>query len=79
MRREEFRPRAYEKNGLARTGMTTRLLETPVCLDDDPIDPEKPGPGQPPPKPQDPPPDDPQPDPKKGQPHVRVPKQPRKR
>lgn len=82
MRREEFRPRAYEKNGLTRVGLSTRLLETPVCLDEEPIDPDKPKPPpQVPPKPQDPPPDPGQPDPsaKPLPDRARVPAKPRKK
>jgi hypothetical protein len=79
MRREEFRPRAYEKNRLS-VGLSTRLLETPVCLDEEPVDPDKPAPPpQVPPKPQDPLPDPGQPDPKAAPDRARVPSKPRKR
>lgn len=89
MRREQFRPRAYERNHGAEiprrrfaVGMSTRLIETPVVLDDEPVDPDKPAPPpQVPPKPQDPPPDPGQPDPsaKPLPDRARVPAKPRAR
>ena len=87
MRREQFRPRAYERNHgeeIPRrrftVGMSTRLIETPVVLDDEPVDPAKPPDQNPPPKPQPDPEPGPQPDPagKPLLPHAPVPRKPRK-
>ena len=70
MRRAEFRPRQFDKSHYG-VALKTQLVDAPVVMDEEPVDPDKPLPGQPVPGPQDPPDPKPQDPPAKAAPKQR--------